>query len=139
MSRPPKLIDQVRITCRRRQLSYRTEQAYVAWSKRFVRFHGTRHPAGVEEEDVREFLNYLAAVYLPKALERKYPTAASSWGWQLVFAYPHRSRDTRGDVVRRHHRALLPIQRAVTRAARAARLTKRAPPTPSAIPLPRIC
>ena len=41
---PPKLLDQVREAARLRHLSLRTEQAYVGWIRRFVLFHGKRHP-----------------------------------------------------------------------------------------------
>ena len=42
--KPPRLLDQVRAACRLRHYSLRTEQAYVAWIVRFLRFHGLRHP-----------------------------------------------------------------------------------------------
>jgi hypothetical protein len=42
----PKLLDQVREAIRVRHLSYRTEQAYVDWIRRFILFHKKRHPHG---------------------------------------------------------------------------------------------
>lgn len=51
----------VRNKCRVRQLSRRTEGAYVAWIRRFIRFHGRRHPRELGEVEVAAFLNYLAA------------------------------------------------------------------------------
>jgi len=42
-------------------------------------------------------------VYLPYALERKYPNAAREWGWQYVFPSANRSVDPRSGMVRRHH------------------------------------
>jgi len=45
---------------RRRNYSYRTEQAYIRWVRRFIRFHGTVHPATLSEADVTKYLNYLA-------------------------------------------------------------------------------
>jgi integron integrase len=64
MPAPPKLLDRVRQRARLRQLSYRTEQTYVQWVKRFVRFHarpdGTlRHPDAMGEAEVTAFLNHL--------------------------------------------------------------------------------
>lgn len=41
----PKLLDRVRQAIRARHYSLRTEQAYVAWIKRFIFFHNKRHPA----------------------------------------------------------------------------------------------
>lgn len=43
-SRPPKFLDQVAAAIRLRRMSYRTEQAYCDWAKRFILFHGKRHP-----------------------------------------------------------------------------------------------
>ena len=41
---PPKLLDQVRNKLRVKHYSIRTEQAYSGWIKRFIYFHGKRHP-----------------------------------------------------------------------------------------------
>jgi integron integrase len=57
---PPKLLDQARQAARLQHLSLRTEQAYVGWIRRFVRFHGTRHPRELGGEHVRDFLSHLA-------------------------------------------------------------------------------
>lgn len=43
-SQSPRLLDRVRDAIRRRQHSYRTEQSYVHWIKRFIYFRGKRHP-----------------------------------------------------------------------------------------------
>jgi len=56
----PKLLDQVRQLLRLRHYSSRTEQAYVAWIRRFILFHGKRHPAELTEADVSAFLSSLA-------------------------------------------------------------------------------
>ncbi len=42
-------------------MSPRTEQAYVGWIIRYIRYHGTRHPSGLGEEDIVAYLTYLAA------------------------------------------------------------------------------
>ena len=67
-------------------------------------------------------------VYLPFALERKYPAAGREWHWQYVFPAAKRSIDPRSDVERRHHVSDQAVQRAVRQAARDANLTK--PVTP---------
>lgn len=41
----PKLLDQVRHRCRILHYSKRTEEAYVGWIRKFIRFHSLRHPA----------------------------------------------------------------------------------------------
>ena len=45
---------------RTRHYSHRTETAYVGWIKRFIFFHGTRHPAEMGEAEVTRFLSSLA-------------------------------------------------------------------------------
>lgn len=66
------------------------------------------------------------AVYLPYALERKYPNANRAWGWQYVFPSWKRSIDPRATVVRRHHLYERSLQRAVKQAIRQAGITKHA-------------
>jgi integron integrase len=58
--RPLTLIGQMRRVLRLRHYSRRTEEAYVAWTRRFVRFHGMRHPRELEPAAVRAFLSDLA-------------------------------------------------------------------------------
>ncbi len=56
----PKLIDQVKAEIRRRNYSYKTEQAYTRWIVRFVKYHGTVHPKKMGAGEVEQFLNFLA-------------------------------------------------------------------------------
>ena len=70
----------------------------------------------------------LASVYLPDALERKYPNAATDWGWQYVFAAVGYSLDPRSGLERRHHRDEKLLQRAMKKAVLAAGLAKPATP-----------
>jgi integron integrase len=56
----PKLLDQVRDAIRTRHYSYRTEEAYVGWIKRFILFHGKRHPAEMGKAEIEQFLTALA-------------------------------------------------------------------------------
>ncbi|MGZ9080215.1 MAG: integron integrase [Burkholderiales bacterium] len=67
-------------------------------------------------------------VYLPYALERKYPNAARDWGWQYVFPSDRLSTDPRSSAVRRHHVDPQAIQRALRDALRGAGITKPATP-----------
>ena len=259
----PKLLDQVRYAARVRHLSYRTEQAYVHWIRRFILFHKKRHPGEMDETHVSEFLTFLAVrkhvaastqnqalsavlflyrdvlkrelgwvdnverakkpsrlpvvfskkevesillrlegakwlmasllygsglrlmeclrlrvkdvdfeynqvvvrdgkgqkdrvtmlpassreplkrhlekvravhqgdlkagfgrVYLPYALQRKYPNADREWGWQYVFPATQRSREPRSGVVMRHHLHESALRRTVKGAIRAAGITK---------------
>lgn len=66
------------------------------------------------------------AVYLPDALERKYPDAAKEWGWQYVFPAPNLSVDPRASIVRRHHISDTAIQATVKNAVQKAGILKHA-------------
>jgi integron integrase len=264
---PPKLLDRLRQACRVRHYSIRTEDAYHDWSRRFILFHGKRHPQEMGAAEINQFLTHLAVeghvsastqnqafcallflyrdvlqvepgriegviranrpkrlpvvltrgevqavlrsmegvpklvglllygsglrvlealrlrvhdldflrneilirggkgdkdrvtmlpalakplllshldvvraaherdlaagfgtVYLPNALDRKYPNANREWGWQYVFPARSRSVDPRSGVERRHHLSEQAIQKAVRAAATAAGLTKPATP-----------
>jgi integron integrase len=57
---PPRLLDRLRHTCRVRQYSSRTEDCYVEWVTRFVRFHHRRHPSSMGGPEIEQFLTDLA-------------------------------------------------------------------------------
>jgi len=57
---PLRLVAQLRQAIRVRHYSRRTEEAYVWWARRFVRFCGLRHPCELGEADVTRFLSSLA-------------------------------------------------------------------------------
>ncbi len=59
-SRPPKLLDRVRQAIRTRHYSRRTEEAYVLWIRRYILFHGKRHPREMGAAEVSAFLTSLA-------------------------------------------------------------------------------
>jgi integron integrase len=63
-------------------------------------------------------------VYLPHALERKYPNAPKEWWWQYVFPAAKLSIDPRSDKQRRHHISEDTLQRAVKAAIRKAGICK---------------
>jgi integron integrase len=56
----PRLLERVRRACRDRQFSDRTAKAYTAWVRRYVLFHGKRHPAELDDDAIGRFLSYLA-------------------------------------------------------------------------------
>lgn len=56
----PKLLDVVRERIRLRHYSYRTETAYLGWIRRFIRFHGGKHPRELGGPEVERFLSHLA-------------------------------------------------------------------------------
>jgi integron integrase len=56
----PKLLDQVRRRCRVIHLAPSTEDIYVSWIRRFILFHGKRHPLEMGNAEVTAFLTHLA-------------------------------------------------------------------------------
>jgi integrase len=76
----------------------------------------------------RDLQRGAAGVHLPHALERKLPNAGTEWAWQWVFPSAPLSRDPRTGIERRHHLHETAPQRAVRRAAMAARIPKRVSP-----------
>jgi len=60
-SPPSRLLDRVRGVLRTRHFSRRTEKAYVAWIRRFILFHGKRHPDGLGAPEVTGYLSHLAS------------------------------------------------------------------------------
>ncbi|MFW6078888.1 MAG: integron integrase [Gemmatimonadota bacterium] len=81
--RKPKLLELVRRAIRTRQYSPRTEQAYVAWVRRYVLFHGKRHPADLDGEAIAEFLSHLANDRRASASTQNQAASA------LMFLYRH--------------------------------------------------
>jgi Phage integrase, N-terminal SAM-like domain len=55
-SSKPKLLDRVRHAVRTRHYRHRSEKAYVHWIKRYIFFHGTRHPGEMGAGEVTAFL-----------------------------------------------------------------------------------
>jgi integron integrase len=79
--RSPRLLDRVRAELRLRHYSPRTEDAYVHWIRRFILFHGKRHPAGLGGPEIAAFLSHLAC-------ERKVAASTQSQALNaLVFLY----------------------------------------------------
>ena len=94
----PKLLQLLRSNLRLRHFSPRTEEAYIWWVRRFVRYYGVRHPAEMGEAEVREFLIHLAEERHLGASSVNQALAA------LVFLY--------AEVLRRPVGALGPLPRA---------------------------
>ena len=56
----PKLLDRMRSEIRVRHFSYRTEQTYFQWVKRFILFHHKRNPAEMSAQELGAYLSHLA-------------------------------------------------------------------------------
>lgn len=58
--KPVKLMDQFRFWLRKNQYSYRTEQTYVHWVIKYIRYHKMRHPSTMRAREIEAFLSHLA-------------------------------------------------------------------------------
>ncbi len=83
--KPPKLLDRVRATMRLNRYSPRTEQAYIDWIKRYIRFHGVRHPQEMGPEEVKAFLSHLATQMNVAASTQNQAFSALLFLYQEVF------------------------------------------------------
>lgn len=87
-----------------------------------------RHLQKVKPQFEEDLESGHGGVYLPDALDRKYPNAEREWGWQWVFPSPRLSRDPRGATepgrLRRHHVEESSLQLAMKKAVRAAEIDK---------------
>ena len=79
----PKLLDQVRQSIRALHYSKRTEKTYVEWIKRFIFFHGKRHPFEMGEPEINQFLTDLAVNKKVRASTQNQALSA------ILFLYQH--------------------------------------------------
>lgn len=82
------------------------------------------HLARVRALHEQDLAEGFGRVYLPFALDRKYPNAETEWGWQYVFPAKRRSIDPRSRRERRHHANPEVLQRAMKNAVRRANIIK---------------
>jgi len=80
---PPKLLDQVRDALRTRRYAIRTEEAYSDWIKRYILFHGKRHPNDMGHAEVEAFLIHLAVE------KNVAPSTQNQARSALLFLYRH--------------------------------------------------
>jgi len=107
----PKLLERVREAIRVRHYSIRTEQTYVDWVRRYILFHGKRHPSEMGGAEVAAFLTHLAT-------ERKVASSTQNQALNaLVFLY--------GQVLERDLGMMDGIVRAKTPETRPVVLTKK--------------
>lgn len=83
------------------------------------------HIKKVREIHLNDLKNGCGTVYIPYALERKYPNASKEFGWQYVFPAHHLSKDPKTGIRRRHHLHESVIQKALKQAMRKAGIVKR--------------
>ncbi len=83
-----------------------------------------RHLQNVKNLHEKDLADGFGEVYLPYALERKYPNAAKQWHWQYVFPASARGPDPHTGTIRRHHVHEKTVQRAIKFAVRGAGINK---------------
>jgi integron integrase len=79
----PRLLDELRAQLRVRNYAYRTEQVYVDWVRRFILFHGKRHPREMGAVEVTAFLSHLAVDRVVSASTQNQAKSA------ILFLYEH--------------------------------------------------
>ena len=87
-SKPPRLLDPVRDSIRLKHYSLRTEETYVHWIKRFIHFHGKRHPRELRAPEVTAFLNHLVKNRNVAAATQNQALAALLYLYREVLAEP---------------------------------------------------
>ena len=92
VSQPPKLLDRVREAVRVRNYSRRTEEAYVYWIRKYIVFHGKKHPSTIGAREMSAFLTWLAVERRVSASTQNQALSA------LLFLYRHVLGQEVGDV-----------------------------------------
>lgn len=83
-----KLLDQARDVLRRNNYAYRTEQSYLGWMKRFILFHGKKHPREMGAAEIETFLSYLALKRKVAPSTQNQALAALQYLYQEVLQIP---------------------------------------------------
>lgn len=103
---PPRVLDALRDQLRLRHRSLSTERSYVGWVRRFILFHGKRHPAEMGRAEVEAFLTDLATGREVAASTQNQALNA------ILFFYRHvigRELGTLGEVVRARRPVRIPV------------------------------
>ena len=103
----PRLLDRVVLEARRRRLSRRTEEAYRGWVRRFVLFHGKRHPAEMGGVEIAAYLTHLAVERQVSASTQNQALAALLFLYRAVLGADPGNLDL-GAVVRARRPRRLP-------------------------------
>ncbi len=127
-AKKPKLLDRARSDLRVKRYSIRTEKAYIDWIRRFILFHGKRHPNEMGEQKISAFLTHLAVDRNVAAstqnqafcaLSRRWRYGTGPWptvtmmvstifGFARHRSHPHtgggRRQDHEGKIASSHHR-----------------------------------
>jgi integron integrase len=102
----PRLLDRVREALRARHYSKRTERAYVGWIRRFILFHGKRHPEEMGSPEVGAYLSSLASEGKVSASTQNQALAALLFLYQQVLG---RELEWLGDIVHAKRPRQVPV------------------------------
>ncbi len=83
-----KFLDQVRETLRRKNYAHRTEESYTGWIRRFILFHGKRHPREMGAAEIETYLTYLAVEREVAPSTQNQALAALQFLYQYVLQKP---------------------------------------------------
>jgi integron integrase len=100
------LMSEMRTALRSRHYSRRTEKAYCLWAKRFIRFHGLRHPAEMGAAEINAFLTDLAVECHVAASTQNQALAALLFLYRTVLGRPPGDL---GNVIRARKPQHLPV------------------------------
>jgi len=104
--RKPRLLNLLREALVSRHYSRKTEQTYCYWVKRFIRFHGMRHPADMAETEVNAFLSHLTIKEKVSASTQNQALCALLFLYRYVIGY---RLGELGEVVRARKPRRLPV------------------------------
>jgi integron integrase len=105
-AQPPRLLDRVRASLHARHYSLRTVQAYVGWIRRYIVFHGKRHPDQMGGVEVGAFLSNLAIEGKVSASTQNQALAALLYLYQQVLG---RELEWLGDLVHAKRPKQVPV------------------------------
>jgi len=78
-----RLLDQVRVVIRKKHYSYKTEQAYIHWIKRYIFFNNKKHPKDMAEKEISRFISHLA-------INRRVASSTQNQALNsIIFLYKH--------------------------------------------------
>lgn len=106
IQKKPRLLEQVGRALQSRHYSERTVDAYVYWIRKYILFHGKRHPEDMAESEINAFLTHLAVEAQVSASTQNQPLSS------LLFLYRHvlnRELGELGDIVRARRPRRLPV------------------------------
>lgn len=92
-AKPLRFMEVVRRRLREKRYSAATQEAYLNWIRRFIRYHGRRHPRELGEDDVRRFLSFLAVEGGVSASTQNQASAALAFLYERVMRRPLRRID----------------------------------------------